>query len=95
MKRLGTMIDCSRNAVMKKETVFRWIDITSQMGYDTLMLYTEDTYTMEGHPYFGYLRGRYSREEIKEMDDYAAAKGMELIPCIQTLAHLRSIFNWP
>lgn len=94
MKRLGTMIDCSRNAVMKKETVFRWIDITSKMGYNCLMLYTEDTYEMDGHPYFGYLRGRYSQAEIREIDAYAAAKGMELIPCIQTLAHLRSIFNW-
>ncbi len=95
MKRLGTMIDCSRNAVMKKETVFRWIDVTSAMGYNCLMLYTEDTYEMTGHPYFGYLRGRYTQEEIREIDAYAAEKGMELIPCIQTLAHLRSIFNWP
>ena len=95
MKRLGTMIDCSRNAVMKKETVFRWIDMTSAMGYNCLMLYTEDTYEMKDHPYFGYLRGRYTQEEIREIDAYAAEKGMELIPCIQTLAHLRSIFNWP
>lgn len=39
--------------------------------------------------------GRYSREELKALDSYAANKGMELIPCIQTLAHLNAIKRWP
>ncbi len=95
MKRLGTMVDCSRNAVMRPETVEKWIDLTADLGYNCLMLYTEDTYEVENEPYFGYLRGRYSQEELRQLDDYAAAKGMELIPCIQTLAHLNAIFRWP
>ena len=33
-------------------------------------------------------------EELKEIDRYAASVGIELIPCIQTLAHLNSIFRW-
>ena len=27
--------------------------------------------------------------------EYALSKGMELIPCIQTLAHLNAIIRWP
>lgn len=95
LKRLGTMIDCSRNAVMNPGTVRRWIDLTADMGYNMLMLYTEDTYELEGEPYFGYGRGHYSREELKALDSYAAGKGMELIPCIQTLAHLNTVKRWP
>ena len=60
----------------------------SAMGYNALLLYTEDTYEVEGEPYFGYFRGRYTQAEIKEIDAYAKNKGIELIPCIQTLAHL-------
>lgn len=93
-RRLGTMIDCSRGAVMTVDTVKKWIDTTADLGYNTLMLYTEDTYEIEGHPYFGYLRGRYSHGELKEIDSYAAGKGMELIPCIQTLAHMEALFRW-
>ena len=89
------MIDCSRNAVMNTSAVKRWIDVTAGMGYNTLMLYTEDTYEVNNQPYFGYMRGRYSQAELRELDDYAAQKGMELIPCIQTLAHLNAIFRWP
>ena len=94
-RRLGTMLDCSRNAVMTVDAVITWIGITAQLGYNTLMLYTEDTYEVPGEPYFGYARGRYSQAELKEIDACARANGMELIPCIQTLAHLNAIARWP
>lgn len=86
-KHFGVMLDCSRNAVMKPEAVKRMIDCLEKMGYNTLELYTEDTYEVEGEPYFGYLRGRYTGAELKDLDKYAKAHGIELIPCIQTLAH--------
>ncbi len=59
------------------------------------MLYTEDTYEIDGEPKFGYLRGKYSKAELKEIDAYAKAHGVELVPCIQTLAHLATIMRWP
>lgn len=91
----GVMIDVSRNAVMNVKTVKKTIDVLQSMGCNTLMLYTEDTYEIDNHPYFGYLRGRYSKDELKEMDFYAKEHGVELIPCIQTLAHLNAIMRWP
>ena len=91
---LGVMADCSRNAVMTVKTAEKLIDMLSKMGYNTLMLYTEDTYEVDGEPFFGYLRGRYSKEELLSLDKYASEKGIELIPCIQTLAHLGTIFHW-
>jgi len=92
--KLGIMIDCSRNAVMTVDAVKRMIDLSSSMGYNFVMLYTEDTYELKDQPYFGYFRGRYTPDEIKTLDAYAASKGTELIPCIQTLAHLGSIMRW-
>ena len=65
------------------------------MGLNWLLLYTEDTYEVEGYPCFGALRGRYTKEEIRECDAYAAQFGIEMIPCIQTLAHLRTALRWP
>ena len=92
--RLGIMLDCSRNGVLTVASVKRYMDILSKLGYNCLMLYTEDTYEVDNQPFFGYLRGRYSQEELKELDAYAAGKGIELIPCIQTLAHLNAIVRW-
>ena len=92
--RFGVMLDMSRNGVMRVSEVKRYVDYISAFGYNSLQLYTEDTYEMEGEPFFGYLRGRYTREELKEIDAYCLSKGVELIPCIQTLAHLNQIFRW-
>lgn len=94
VKNLGLMVDCSRNAVMRVSAVKRLIRLLARMGYAHLQLYTEDTYEIEGEPYFGYMRGRYSRQELREIVSYAAMFGIEVIPCIQTLAHLQRIFKW-
>ena len=90
----GVMLDCSRNAVRTVATVKKFIDNLALMGYNQLQLYTEDTYEIEGEPYFGYQRGRYSRKEIKEIDEYARGYDIELVPNVQTLAHLNQIFRW-
>ncbi len=91
----GTMLDCSRNAVMTVDSVKQWIDLTADLGYNMLMLYTEDTYEVVNQPYFGYMRGRYSITQMQEINAYCQSKGMELIPNIQTLAHLNGITRWP
>ncbi len=93
-KTLGIMLDCSRNAVMKPEKIKEFAKIISDMGYNMLMLYTEDTYEIESEPFFGHMRGRYSKEELKEIDRYCQSIGIELIPCFQTLAHLSQLKQW-
>lgn len=90
----GVMLDCSRNGVQSVESVKKYAELIAKMGYNTLMLYTEDTYEVEGEPYFGHMRGRYTQKELKEIDSYCISLGIELIPCIQTLAHLSCIFKW-
>lgn len=92
--KFGVMIDCSRNAVPNLTSLKRFIEILAKMGYNCAMLYTEDTYEVEGQPFFGYKRGKYTMEELREIDDYAISLGIEIIPCIQTLAHLNALVRW-
>lgn len=94
IKTSGFMIDLSRCAVMKIDTVKDVIERMALMGLNMLMLYTEDTYEIEKYPYFGYMRGAYTVEELKELDAYALKFGVELVPCIQTLAHLGAPLRW-
>ncbi len=91
----GAMLDMSRNRVMTVEGVKKWIDRQAALGLNLLMLYTEDTYEIPEYPYFGYLRGRYSQAELREIDSYAEQKGIELIPCVQTLGHFKQFLQWP
>lgn len=90
----GMMLDMSRGGVMTVEAVKEMIDAHAALGLNLMMLYTEDTYTVPEAPYLGYLRGRYTEKELREMDDYAAESGVELVPCVQTLAHLEQFLQW-
>ncbi len=91
----GMMFDVSRNAVLRPETLRLLLCRMALMGMDVGMMYTEDTYEVPGEPYFGYMRGRYSIEELRALDGFAASLGIELIPCIQTLGHLNRVLHWP
>ncbi|MBE6547228.1 MAG: beta-N-acetylhexosaminidase [Ruminococcaceae bacterium] len=91
---VGVMIDVSRNAVMSMDGLKRFLPLLKKMGYNMVMLYTEDTYEVDGEPYFGYMRGRYSKAELKELDAFAASLGITMIPCIQTLAHISTFLKW-
>ncbi len=90
----GIMIDCSRNAVMTVDYMKKYFEKIALLGYNMVMLYTEDTYRIKDEPFFGYMRGAYTEEELKELDKFASRLGMEMIPCIQTLGHLEQIFKW-
>jgi len=92
---VGVMLDCSRNAVPTIAYLKSFIARLALLGYNTLLLYTEDTYQIEGEPYFGYMRGAYSSVELKELDQFASQFGIEIIPCLQTLGHLEQILRWP
>ena len=90
----GYMLDCSRNAVASISAVKKLLRHMALMGLNMLQLYTEDTYEIPQWKYFGYQRGRYTEKELKELDKYAADLGIELMPCIQTLAHLNAAIRW-
>ena len=90
----GTMLDVSRNSVLTVDAVKQFIRKLALLGQNTLMLYTEDTYEIRERPYFGYMRGRYTEEELRELDAYADALGIEMIPCIQVLGHLETALRW-
>ena len=91
---LGIMIDCSRNKVFTVKFMKQYFVKLALMGYNMAMFYTEDTYQMPGEPFFGYMRGGYSMDELKELDAFAGKLGIELIACIQTLGHLGQILRW-
>lgn len=90
----GIMIDASRNAVMRVEKIKEITEIMAIMGLNLIMMYTEDTYEVPEYPYFGYMRGRYSYEELRECDNYADMFGIEMVPCVQTLGHLEKVLKW-
>ncbi|MDO4431697.1 MAG: beta-N-acetylhexosaminidase [Aerococcaceae bacterium] len=92
--RNGLMLDNSRNAVASVPMVKYLLRKLAIMGHTWYMLYMEDVYEIPEQPYFGSFRGRYSQQQLRELDAYAVQLGIELVPCIQTLAHVNQFFQW-
>lgn len=91
---MHAMVDVSRNAVYTVDEMERFLCRLALTGYTGCLLYMEDTFPLPGYPYFGYMRGQYTREELIRLNTCADSLGLELIPCIQTLAHLRTALRW-
>ncbi len=94
-EKLGAMIDVSRGRVLTVPYLKTTFANMGKMGYNAVMLYTEETYKLEGVPKWGYMRGGYTKEDIKELKAAADASGLELVPCIETLGHLEKYLRWP
>lgn len=90
----ATSLDLSRNAVMTVDAVKDWIVLSAAMGLNGLYLYMEDVYTIPEYPYFGHQRGRYTKEELREIEAFANSFGIEITPIIQTLGHLNALKGW-
>lgn len=89
------MFDVSQsNAVIKLDNIKFFLRNMAIMGMNMFMIYTEDSYDVKEWKYFGYMRGRYSQEELMEIDRYGSALGIEVVPCMQTLAHLGETLRW-
>lgn len=64
------------------------------MGMNRLILYMEDSFEVSEEPYFGYMRSRYSQDELKEIDDVGYSFGIEVFACIEGLSHLSPVLRW-
>ena len=92
---LGVMIDTSRCGVPTVDAYKRMLDYLAVMGYDNMLIYIEDTVELASRPYFGYMRGRYTKDELRAIDDYAYSYGIEVIPCIECYGHMEKYLMWP
>ena len=91
----GVMLDTSNYHIITVDGMKRFLDYLAVMGYNMAMLYTEDTVELDDYKYFGYLRGRYSEKELREIDDYAYEYGIEMIPCLECYGHMEKYLVWP
>lgn len=92
---LGLLLDCAHNATVTTAHFRKWLRRLALLGYDLAMVYTEAGYRLPDEPAFGYQRGSYTREEMRDLDRYAASLGIELVGSIQALGHLEQLLKWP
>lgn len=90
----GVMIDLSRGRVLKVSKIKEMMGIYKKLGYTYVNLYLEDLVTLDKYPQYGFMRGKYSDEEITEIVNYARKIGLDIYPAIQTMGHLEHFLKW-
>ena len=92
----GFQLDLSQtNAVLQMQQMEELMSRMALMGYNLLTLYMEDSFEVPEEPYFGYMRSRYSLEELRAIDAIGEKYGIEVMPMIEGLAHLSPVLRWP
>jgi len=94
-KVIGYMLDVSRFRVPTMETVKRQVDILAELGYNHFQLYTEHTFAYPQHETVWREASPFTPDEIRELDDYCAARGIELVPNQNSFGHLERWLKHP
>lgn len=90
---LSALLECSANPVPRIETLKKYVDFFSEMGYTEFYLGITNAYKIESEPYFCYKRAGYTVEQLQEIDAYSKSKNIELRCTMQTLAHLYPLYR--
>lgn len=94
IKHVGIQVDFSRNGALNFNAIKRFMSYMALMGMDKLYLYIEDMFKLPERKYFGYMRGGYTKDELKTIDDIGFNYGIEVIPSIQVLGHHWQYMQW-
>ena len=89
----GLMLDVSRGKVPSRETLLELLDLCSRLRLNVLMLYVEHTFAFRRHPEIGRGASPLDAETILWLDAAAHDRGVELVPCLQSLGHMERILS--
>ena len=92
---VGYMLDVSRYRVPTMETVKRQVDLLASLGYNHFQLYTEHTFAYPQHEAVWREASPFTPAEIRELDAYCAARGIELAPNQNSFGHLEHWLSHP
>ena len=91
----GVMLDVSRGKVPTLETLKGIVDFCVRVKLNVLMLYVEHTFRFRRHPQIGAGASPLDAETLRELDCYAAARHVQLVPSLQSLGHMDHVLNLP
>jgi hypothetical protein len=91
----GVMLDVSRGRVPTPAALRALVDLCVRLKLNALMLYVEHVFRFRRHPQIGAGCDPLDAETLRELDAYAAARHVELVPSLQSLGHMDKILRIP
>ncbi len=89
----GVMIDFSEGELLRVAEVERQIDLMARFKANQYYFYTEASIEFEGYEVVN-PNGRYSREEVRHVIDYARQRHIDVVPCMELYGHMHNLFRF-
>ncbi len=87
LARRGYMLDISRDRVPARRTLLHILNALWLCKYNELQLYVEHTFAFAGHEEVWRDASPLRADDIRWLEDQCAARGMELVPNLNSLGH--------
>jgi hexosaminidase len=89
----GVMIDFSEGELLRVSEVERQLDLMAKFKANQYYFYSEASIEFEGYEVVN-PKGRYSREEVKHVIDYARQRHIDVVPCMELYGHMHNLFRF-
>ncbi|MEE9413762.1 MAG: family 20 glycosylhydrolase [Acidimicrobiales bacterium] len=84
----GYMLDISRDRVPTMETLGWLVEVLALCRFNQLQLYMEHTFAFADHETVWGDASAMTAAEMRDLDRLCAAKGIELVPCLNVFGHM-------
>jgi hypothetical protein len=89
----GVMIDFSEGELIRVSEVQRQLDLMARFKANQYYFYCEASIEFEGYDVVN-PNGRYSREEVRQVIEYARQRHIDVIPCMELYGHMHNLFRF-
>ncbi|HWQ55261.1 MAG TPA: beta-N-acetylhexosaminidase [Bryobacteraceae bacterium] len=88
----GFMMDLGHGQLLKVQEIERQIDLLARFKANQYYFYSEATIELDGYELVN-PEGRYTRDEIRRIIDYARERHVDVVPCLELYGHIHDIFR--
>ena len=89
----GVMIDFSEGELIRVSEAERQIDLMARFKINQYYFYSEASIEFEGYDVVN-PNGRYSREEVRHVIEYARQRHIDVVPCMELYGHMHNLFRF-
>ncbi len=89
----GVMIDFSEGKLLRVSEVERQLDLMARFKANQYYFYSEASIEFEGYTVVN-PTGRFSREEVRHLIEYARQRHIDVVPCMELYGHMHNLFRY-
>ena len=88
----GFMMDFSHGQLLRVTEVERQLDLLARFKANQYYFYSEASIEFEGYELLN-PDGRFNREEVRHIIDYARERHIDVVPCMELYGHMHDLFR--